>query len=810
MSTLCVLHCAYVVAFCRFSSVDIPQLLPNYALSASYRQCACSYSPLSIDPQRSSSLPSILFSVYRSFSYFSFFYFTLIFSFHLRSTSHFLFFLLRDPTRLSEWAAAALVHPIGVCLLSHRKRYLFSLMAEHIGFEDDYEVYDTDDELPEDDSAESFIVEYPNDNLLKNLRKAPNKKNRKDSQMGIGQFLSQELDLNSVRKDRIRCTQEMWDLVLLVATMRDNQARGFKRYVPRAGSQFQVGEIPACPKRRKKVPEREIIFTRKRKASLTPDLPLEAPKSNPGESSSSLDVIKNVIIDQNVKVESPGPRIEVAPVAWAEDCRFQPSYLRYAEWSSREKRDLERKRKRKEVHSSDTQKKRGHVGSAGRKESKIAVDTAKPVESVCVADVDSGEGKKDHIDIEVANADLIDEYLMDVSLLSEEFVDSGFLLRAPLSLATRGPSEPRPIENTDRMHDGTLKLTLCSVVRVFQLSEGDSRRRYSLLLQGALIAAPEVSGTGLGSGLGPSDPNPSVALTPVLPNTGGQIAPSTTAPLVSSSSSASASSLLTSPLPADNTLPISTMRPKARAPSFSYSCDAVEPVPTPVQKTEVRIRKMPICTGSTVAATAVYPAVPLRPSAALVHFAKSPTSGSAVASASGGAPVACANLGQGSELGRIHRWVEVSDGTAASRAIVPLRVCRFSLVTPERALSALHRAKYCTATALTALRSDLIAESSSRRAIPGPSSISSSTLPSAMPVEKNNSDTVDLRSGIPPKSDLGSKLRVSSASVEDQSSEEECDEESEQQKWSETDIALFVRGKKRYDTDAGSRTLVTS
>jgi hypothetical protein len=670
-------------------------------------------------------------------------------------------------------------------------------MAEHIGFLDDYEEYDTDDELPEEDSSECFTVDYPSDNLLKILRKSSNKKNRKDSQMGIGQFLSQELDLNAVKKDRVRCTQEMWDLVLLVATMTDNQAKGFKRYVPRSGSQFQVGEIPTCPKRRKKVPEREVIFTRKRKASLTPDLSSESSKNNSGDNSLSVDVSKNLKSELNVKVESPGPRIDVAPVAWAEDCRFQPSYLLHAEWSRREKRDLERKRKRKEVHSSDTQtqKKRGHTGHT---ENKTVKDTVKPME--CVAEVDSSDGNKDDIDIEVAIADLIDEYLRNVSLLSEEFIEPGFLLRAPLSLATRGPSDPRPIESTDRMHDGTLKLTLCSVMKVFQLSEGDSRRRYSLLLQGAVLPAPEVSGTG--SGLGPSSPSPSLGLTSVLSSTGGQILPSTTAPLPSSSS-ASASSTLTSPLPTDGALPVTTMRPKARAPSFSYSCEIVDPVPTPVQKTEIRIRKMPICTGSTAPVTAVSPAVPLHPSTTLVHFAKSPPSGSAVASPTIGAPVNCANLDQGSESGGIHRWVEVSDGTAASRAIVPLSVCRFTPVTHERALSVLHRAKYCTATALTTLRSDLIAESSSLPANSGPSSssTSSSTLPSTIPVDKNNSDTMDLGSGIFPKSDPGSKQRKSSVSAENQSpeAEEECDKESEQQKWSETDIALFVRGKKRYN-----------
>jgi hypothetical protein len=61
---------------------------------------------------------------------------------------------------------------------------------------------------------------------------------------------------------------------------------------------------------------------------------------------------------------------------------------------------------------------------------------------------------------------------------------------------------------------------------------------------------------------------------------------------------------------------------------------------------------------------------------------------------------------------------------------------------------------------------------------------------------------MDLGSGIFPKSDPGSKQRISSVSAENQSpeAEEECDKESEQQKWSETDIALFVRGKKRYNT----------
>ena len=699
-------------------------------------------------------------------------------------------------------------------------------MALHLGCDEEYEECSPDDEFPEEDSSECIPDEYPNEyDFLKNFRKSSNRKNKKGSQMGIGHYLSMELDLNSLNKDRIRCSTEMWDFVLSVASVKDNQVYDLKRCGSRVGGQYQVGEIPACARKRKKAPEREIIFTRKRKASLSADLPLESPKNNPAECSLVVDVSRNSKSDQIIQLESPSPRTDMAPVVWNVDCRFQPSYLYYAEWSRREKRDLERKRKRKEVqHSTDSQKKRSHSARTGHTECNTSTDTAsvRPVESV--VDMDLSEGKEEEVDIEAANDFLIDEYLRNVSILSEEFVDPGSLIRAPLSLATRGPSESRITESVDRMNaQGAHKLTLCTVLRVLKLTEEDSRRRYSLLLQGAVLEPPEGSDAGVGSGSGPFDPNPSLGLTPVLSNTEGQSALSNTATHPSSSSSSSASSssssssasstsssTLSSPVPTDDALPVVTMRPKVRAPSFSYPFDALETDPTPPQKTEVRIRKMPICTLPNGAITAVSPAIPPNPSTPMVHFALSPATGCAASTSTGSAPVVCVSLGQGSESGVTHRWVEVSDGTVASRAIVPLSVCRYAFIGRDIALSALHAAKYCPITAIAALRSDMIAESSSLQDSTGPSSssTSTSTLPSTVPVASNASDTMDRGSGISPLPSPGAaRLRASGASTEIQFSEEDCCTEKEHPRWSEMDIPLFVRGYKTCETKEGFKNV---
>jgi hypothetical protein len=130
----------------------------------------------------------------------------------------------------------ALKHPIGKCFISPRRCFLFNLIAEHSGFSLDYEESDDVTEecsssldFLEGDEECSVIIENPMNIIMNLMKKQSSKRNKKDGPQGIGQYLSRELDLNSVFKNRVKCTTEMWELVALVASFRSNHSLDFSR-----------------------------------------------------------------------------------------------------------------------------------------------------------------------------------------------------------------------------------------------------------------------------------------------------------------------------------------------------------------------------------------------------------------------------------------------------------------------------------------------------------------------------------------------------------------------------------------------------
>ena len=787
-----------------------------------------------------------------------------------------------DPLTLSKWVTSALEHPLGKYFHSPRRKFLFCLISEHGGYSLDLEErssdMDIDDEKPAESSSENLVELTANRMNLNwtNFRKASNKKGKKDNSSKIGYYLSRELDLDSMRKQGIKCSEEMWELVVLVARMTDNQSHEFSRNVSRVGAQFQALEIPDY-KRRKQIKEREIIFTRKRKASLQSESAIKInttaiSKNVTREYSSS--ALKDFTA-QVIKMESEVPE-SIPPVIWAPTCSFQPAYHEYVLMSSREKKE-DMKRQKKEVE--------------------LKVDAA--VKS-CVHHPSQQTDTKDNgsfsTDIIESSTVIVDRYLKDVLLIVLEFMDAGSLIEAPLSLLTGGSPSPLTMNmsaltgplNFAALNRAGHHLVLCTVLRQFMAPCNDG----SLGVNPGPGLKPLLTQTlpgGNGSGL-PNIPMvlPSLqstirAFRHSLPSSTSVTfsAPAPTSSIISHTSSTSSTTVGAGgssvdpgpqiPNPSISTSSASSTLPaKKRSPSLSSVTEFLPPTDAlGLGKTVQRVRKMPLLHAppcslqqprvpstsslSTSSVNLIGVTNAIQPNATVKAGIKSTplllTSAPVTAVAQTGHPSthttkinftpSAAPLSSGHQNGsQSVRWVEVSEGQEGRRVCVPVSTCRVTHFSSERALDVLHRSKYCTVTALQTVRnilstppidssssstssscsvpSSTTAPSTSSSLSPTPShapsssaSIRSSTTTSSNTTSStSNSKHLSNSKLTPLESPTGNDPRFASKKsnilnspsplpfIDDDNDAKE--EAIEHWKWTEKELDIFLKAKKRY------------
>lgn len=764
-----------------------------------------------------------------------------------------------DPSLLSTWVAAALKHPIGKSFVSPRRSFLFLLIAEHSGFALDC---DDGDDINEESSSLSFqssheegsvIIENPM-NIIRNLmKKQSSKRNKKEFPQGIGQFLFQELDLNSVFKNRVKCSTEMWDLVALVASFRSNQSLDFSRYTSRVGEQYQIENLLEHSEtksvKRKKPIEREIICTRKRKASTDAEETVKERSLLTSEHSSD-NAQNSSSLPSTVPMESVGLKSVQNSVAWSEGNSFSPSCFFFTLESKKEKLIFERKRKRDHDHDEDSVTNESTLPQyVPLKKNVSSTSTLHESRSNIEEDMD--------VVIEREMTEILDKYLKRVLLVAAECLGPGSLIEAPCSYTSTSTSsafENRNLSsshaslNFAEKHRNGHKLMLCTVLRTFQLTHEESISRLwpgrtAEKEKGAALGAVEesipklkpapstipvtvgaVSGSGPVQGVIVSRPGPvkwCLKTQSLIPDTTPVIKID---PLILSLQKAIPITSTSASAPSINLSEVPPLQTKTRAPSFSDDpADTTDAVPT---AHAIRVRK--VILNKTAGPTLLSLPVPASSS--------SSSSLSSTGSPSISHHHSTVDPAKGPRVSGSVKWVEVSNGAEGVTLSVPISHCRLISIGEDAALTALHNAHYCLETALSALKCKLLSSfspPSSSSPVPVLSSPLSSPFPPAistssthLPVPStllSSSSHDNILASIMPDEDSKGQIQVptevhalnpvlhqptakpayevkvnqgsesSLASVEDK--DNFIDEGS--QLWNSSDIALFIRARRR-------------
>ena len=754
---------------------------------------------------------------------------------------------------------AALKHPVGKSFVSPRRSFLFLLIAEHSGFALDY---DDGDDIDEESSSLSFqssheegsvIIENPM-NIIRNLmKKQSSKRNKKEFTQGIGQFLFQELDLNSVFKNRVKCSAEMWDLVALVASFRSNQSLDFSRYTSRVGEQYQIENLLEHSEtksvKRKKPIEREIICTRKRKASSGAEETVKERSLVTSEHSSD-NTQNSLSLQSTVPMESVGLKSVQKDVAWSEENSFSPSFFFLILESKKEKLMFERKRKRDHDHDEDSVANESTLPQCipfKKNVSSTSTSTHHESRSNIEEDMD--------VVIEREMTEILEKYLKRVLLVAAECLGPGSLIEAPCSYTStstafenRNLSSSHASLNFAEKHRNGHKLMLCTVLRTFQLSHEESVSRLwpegtAEKEKGAALGAVEesmvklkptpstipvtvgaVSGSGPVPGVIVNRPGP----VKWCPKTQSLI-PDTTPvnkidPSISSLQKAIPITSISAPAPPINLSEVPPLQTKTRAPSFSDDpADTTDAVPT---ANAIRVRK--VILNKTAGPTLLSLPVPASSS--------SSSSLSSTGSPSISHHHSTVDPAKGPRVSGSVKWVEVSNGAEGVTLSVPISHCRLISIGEDAALTVLHNAHYCPETALSALKCKLLSSfspPSSSSPVPFLSSALSSPYPSSistsctyLPVPStllSSSSNANISASIMPDEDSKGQIQVppeiyalntvlnqptakpvyevkvsqgsgsSLASVEDK--DNFIDEGS--QVWNSSDIAFFIRARRR-------------
>ena len=138
---------------------------------------------------------------------------------------------------LRTWLARALVHPIGKVFPLKRKKFLFSLIAEHGGFVDEYGKYNGTGS----GWSESIFEDEESHNLFRRQRRRTS--SISDSDESESDRDSVELHMRGADLKKCIASEEIWDLVLLVDRLTDNQSVEFSRYYSRVGSTYQAPKV---------------------------------------------------------------------------------------------------------------------------------------------------------------------------------------------------------------------------------------------------------------------------------------------------------------------------------------------------------------------------------------------------------------------------------------------------------------------------------------------------------------------------------------------------------------------------------------
>ena len=690
----------------------------------------------------------------------------------------------RSPSVLAAWVSRALTHPVGMHFRTLRRVFLFALIAMHGGYLLDYEERSS---LPSERSPSASPPSVPSSSSLpvasltsSTSSTSSTKKNRKEAE-NLTLALQRELDLSSLAGSHIQCSEEMWDIVLIIAKMTDNQSHEFSRTFSRVGPQFQITKC-FSPE------EDEVNQPAEENATLIKEEKNDGKVSE--QRSFGVEIKDEDRRNRNVNTRSVMSDNGIIDKNCADKSKyFEPAFFRHLETCKvRAARGEERVGEEAEENKSENNVKNVH-GEYEYNGSQSATSG------------NNGEGSDTEVEVEANMEIIIQQYLKDVLDLSAECVTEGTVLEAPYTpytplssstgsspptlppatnvtgngtscgielgsilekLRPERPERPERGERGDRGERILLRgrqgrartMRLCTVLRVLDVSQPAST---CTMREGAgLSAIPEseahVGPRGL---LDRASPISASSSTPVCATT---VAPLT--------------SLITDPATLAVCPSVSMIKEGALSPSPSASSD-LEDSPGVIDLTgdsqdtnvtntdETAGRERDDDGGDSSESRAVSgsedeekePVRPVLP----------------------GLPVLTV------------RWVEVADGNTGSRAVstVPLSSCKLFLIGTEKALQTLHTAGYCPARALQMLREEY--------------------CPSSDAMQRNATqgtrEPEKIREWVPmdvEECGQSSGKRFSSCDVGgEDDGENGGDLRGELGLWSRREMELFVRGKKR-------------